>query len=161
MDIYQFSIYESGNLMMGLNMDFAGQDGKDEQTYSIIGAAMKVHRELGIGFLELVYQEAIETEFLFQHIPYERERMLPVHYRDKPIAQFRVDFLCYGEIIVELKALKSVSKNEESQVINYLKASCLHRALLINFGARKLQFKRFVFSCQKFESTNDDTVVEL
>lgn len=117
----------------------------DEQTKAIIGAAMKVHRELGCGFLEHVYQCALAVELDRQGIPFEREVEMPVHYMGEKLdCYYRADFICFGEIIVELKALAQLSGIEECQVINYLKASSLKRALLINFGGKSLEFKRFV-----------------
>lgn len=117
----------------------------DKQTYGIIGAAMSVHRELGRGFLEPVYQDALEQEFLLQNIPFEREKELPVFYKKTRLRSFyRMDFVCYDSIIVELKALPEISSKEESQVLNYLKASGFHRALLINFGTKSLEHKRIV-----------------
>jgi GxxExxY protein len=120
-------------------------DKKDEQTYRIIGAAMTVHRELGCGFLEAVYQEALEKEFQFKNIPYEREKKLPIQYRGQTLNTcYQADFVCFDSIIVELKALKQLSGTEGAQVINYLKASSSKKALLINFGPPQLQYKRFV-----------------
>ena len=119
----------------------------DEETYAIIGAAMTVHSQLGHGFLEAVYQEALEHEFRFLNIPYQREHKLPIYYRDAKLkTYYQTDFICYGSVIVELKALQQISGIEESQVINYLKASGLNRALLINFGTPKLQHKRLVYN---------------
>ena len=113
-------------------------DKRDEETYAIIGAAMTVHKELGCGFLEAVYQGALEQECTNQNIPYEREKKLPVCYRGKILeCYYKADFICYNSIIVETKALNKLSGIEESQVINYLKASGMHRSLLINFGAKK------------------------
>ena len=118
---------------------------RDEQTRVIIGAAMSVHRELGCGFLEQVYQCALGVELEKREIPFQREVELPVHYSGVKLdCYYRVDFICYDDILVELKALKELKGMEESQVINYLKASSLNRALLINFGGTSLEFKRFL-----------------
>lgn len=119
---------------------------RDEQTYAVIGAAMAVHRELGHGFLEAVYQAALACELSLQSIPFQREQRLPVCYRGEVIAEYQADFLCYGEVIVELKALQRLTGVEEAQVINYLKATGLQRGLLINFGAPSLEHKRLVFT---------------
>jgi len=120
---------------------------RDEQTYAIIGAAMTVHRELGRGFLEAVYQEALEREIRYLHIPYEREKKLPVYYRGNKLnAYYQADFVCYGTTIVELKALQKLSGTEDAQILNYLKAANLHKGLLLNFGTNSLEHKRFVFN---------------
>ena len=118
---------------------------RDNESYKVIGAAMKVHSELGNGFLEAVYQEALEIEFQNRKIPYKREMKIPVYYCGKELkTYYQADFVCYDNIIVELKALKSLSDIEKAQVLNYLKASKLKKALLINFGENHLVFKRFV-----------------
>jgi GxxExxY protein len=118
---------------------------RDRQTYSIIGAAMEVHRILGAGFLEPVYQAALEVELARRAVPSEREVELPVYYREEPLGvRYRVDFICFGEVLVELKALERVTKREENQVIHYLVASRLGRGLLLNFGASSLQYRRLV-----------------
>lgn len=120
---------------------------KDPQTYAIIGAAMEVHRQLGHGFLEGVYQEALAMEFARRAIPFAREVQLVICYKGQLLGcQYRADFLCYGEIIVELKALPALSGVEEAQVINYLKATGKQRSLLLNFGAPSLEYKRLVWN---------------
>ena len=106
---------------------------------------MKVHSERGCGFLEQVYQCALAVELEKQEIPFQREVELPVYYSDQKLdCYYRIDFICYDDVLVELKALKQLAGIEESQVINYLKASSMKRALLINFGGKSLDFKRFV-----------------
>ena len=132
----------------------------DKQTYAIIGAAMAVHRELGHGFLEAVYQAALAREFSLQGIPFKREVRLPVSYRGEVIAEYQADFICFGEVIVELKALQKLTGVEESQVINYLKATGLQRGLLLNFGAPSLQHKRLVFNRRKSAQSVDKTSLE-
>jgi GxxExxY protein len=120
---------------------------RDPETYAIIGAAMSVHSELGHGFLEAVYQEALAHEFRIREMVYEREKILPVYYRGNRLnTHYKADFLCFGRVIVELKALQQLSGVEESQVINYMKASGLKKSLLINFGANQLQYKRLVYN---------------
>ena len=119
----------------------------DEQTYAIIGAAMEIHKTLGCGFLEAVYQEALAIEFNLRKIPYRREVVLPVQYKGQTLnTAYKADFLCFDDIIVELKALDELSGIEKAQVINYLKASKMNRALLLNFGSLKLQYERMILS---------------
>ncbi len=118
---------------------------RDPETYCIIGAAMTVHHELGHGFLEPVYQAALEQEFRLLNVCYEREVDIPIFYRNEPLhVSYRSDFICYNNIVVEIKALKQITTVEESQVINYLKATGYERALLINFGTTSLQYKRLI-----------------
>ena len=122
-------------------------DSRDQQTHAIIGAAMEVHRQLGPGFLEQVYQQALAIEFSARTVPFLSEAELPVYYKGQRLAcSYRTDFVCYDEVIVELKALKAISGVEEAQVLNYLKTTGFERALLLNFGCPRLEFKRLVFS---------------
>jgi GxxExxY protein len=118
----------------------------DPQTYSIIGAAMDVHNALGCGFLEPVYFEPFEIELMARRIPFQRHVQLPILYKNRLLRKtYCADYICYGEVIVELKALASIGSLEEAQLINYLRAARLERGLLINFGARSLQYKRRVW----------------
>ena len=117
---------------------------KDE-AYKIIGAAMNVHRELGCGFLEAVYSEALEIEFKQQNIPYMREVPLQIQYKGETLTkQYKADYICYNNIIVELKALSSFEGVHEAQVLNYLKATGHQLGLLINFGEPSLKHKRLI-----------------
>jgi GxxExxY protein len=117
----------------------------DRQTYVIIGAAMEVHRHLGAGFLEPVYQEAFAVELDARGIQHEREVELPIRYKGVALnSRYRVDFMCFREVLVELKALAKLTTREESQVINYLNASGVATGMLFNFGTTRLQYRRFV-----------------
>jgi len=120
---------------------------KDPRTHAIIGAAMEVHRQLGCGFLEAVYQEAFQQELLERDILFQREVHIPVFYKGSRLAaDYRADFVCFDSVIVELKALQKPSGTEEAQIINYLKATGCEVGLLLNFGAKSLEYRRFVFS---------------
>lgn len=120
---------------------------RDPRTHAIIGAAMEVHRQLGCGFLELVYQEAFAVELHSRGIPYNREFKFPVLYKGRQLnCQYRPDFICFEAVIVELKALGQLSRVEESQLINYLKITGYHTGLLLNFGRKILEQRRFVLS---------------
>ena len=116
-----------------------------DESYNIIGACMAVHRELGTGFLEAIYQEALEKEFTFRNIPFVREQKLEVHYKGEVLEKsYIADFVCYKEVVVELKAVSSLESVHEAQLINYLKATNSKIGLLINFGQISLQQKRVI-----------------
>ena len=115
----------------------------EEETGKILNACMEVHKELGNGFLEPVYQEALEEEFKLQHIPYEREKLLNIIYKGKKLTkEYFADFVCYGNIIVELKAVTNLVKAHKSQIINYMKATNSEIGILVNFGENSLKWER-------------------
>ena len=120
---------------------------RDERTYKIIGAAMEVHKELGCGFLEGVYQEALAREFKIQGIPYMSQPVIEIKYKGQSLNKtYQPDFVCFDEIITEIKAIANLTGSEEAQLINYLKATGLKVGLLINFGAKSLEYKRLVYN---------------
>ena len=119
---------------------------RDPETFAIIGAAMEVHRELGKGFFELVYQTALALEFQEHGIPFKAEVSLPVRYKNKLLTcAYRADFVCFESVIVETKAISTLTGADEAQLINELKATGLKRGLLLNFGSTSLEYKRLVF----------------
>ena len=129
---------------------------RDPQTYAIIGAAMEVHRQLGHGFLEAVYEEALAIELAEKDIFLKREVPLPVYYKGQPLqCTYRADFVCYDDVIVELKAIGQLTGADEAQTINELKATGLHRALLVNFGAPSLEYKRLVLNLRESAQSAD------
>ncbi|MBP3738457.1 MAG: GxxExxY protein [Muribaculaceae bacterium] len=114
-----------------------------QESYAIVGAAMQVHSSLGCGFVEKVYQEALEIEFTKRGIPFEREKRLLIEYNSQILkTEFYVDFLCYDKIVVELKAVTEIVGEHKSQVINYLKAGGFKLGYLINFGQQSLYYER-------------------
>ena len=119
---------------------------RNQESYAINGAAMHVYNTLGIGFLEAVYQEALALEFTKRGIPFEREKELKIYYDGQELkTTYRADFVCYGDIIVELKAVSELDDSHRSQVYNYLKATGFKLGLLYNFGhADGLQYERKV-----------------
>lgn len=117
---------------------------KDE-AYAIIGAAFEVYKELKHGFLEPVYQLALAKEFILKDIPFEKEALINIYYKGEKLDKcYKADFICYNDIIIELKALSDLTSEHEAQLINYLKATNKKLGLLINFGRSSLQYKRII-----------------
>ncbi len=115
------------------------------ESYLIINAAFEVHNELKNGFLEPVYQEALQKEFNLQDIPAQKESLINIFYKGEKLDKYyKADFICYNDIIIELKALNELTSEHESQLINYLKATNKKLGILINFGKPSLQYKRII-----------------
>ena len=123
-----------------------------ELTGNVIGCAMTVHSALGNGFQEVIYQRALEIEMLDRQLSFAREQEMPVYYKHTQIGSRRVDFLVENAVSVELKAIAKLEDIHLAQAINYLEAYDLEVGLLINFGARSLEFKRV--SNRKFKQKN-------
>ena len=128
---------------MGANEDLILGD----EAYAIVGAAMEVHSTLGCGFLEAVYADALAVEFEARNIPFNREVPLGITYKGRLLNHgYRADFVAFGGIILELKAIKALGDIEKAQAIHYLKATAQPLALLLNFGAPKLDWMRLVLT---------------
>lgn len=118
-----------------------------EEAYKIVGACMEVHKELGSGFLEAVYHEALMYELNKQNIPFATNVKLQVQYKNIQLHKvYYADIICYDKIIVELKAIDGLISEHEAQVINYLKATGFKLGILVNFGTKSLQYKRLVYT---------------
>ena len=116
-----------------------------EESFAIIGACMKVHRTLGAGFLEAVYEEALEREFQNLKIPFKRQVKLDLYYGNQKLTkQYRADFICYDKIIVEIKAVAQIPNAFYAQLQNYLKCTNIELGMLINFGTSSLTYKRMI-----------------
>lgn len=115
-----------------------------ELSYAIVGAAMEVHRVLGSGFPEAIYQAAYEHELTLRGIPFEAQKVLKVNYKDVELGEFKVDFVIAGKIIVEIKAVSAIHPAHEAQALHYLAASGLRLAIIINFGTTSLETKRII-----------------
>ena len=116
-----------------------------EESYSIIGACMDVHSELGCGFLESVYQEALEITFNEYRIPFIKEAEININFKNKVLdKKYYADFICYNKIILELKAVSALTEIHEAQVFNYLKATGYKLGILVNFAEKSLVYKRIV-----------------
>jgi len=117
-----------------------------EESYLIIGLCMEVHNQLGHGFSEIVYKDALEYEFTLNQIPYQREKEYLVEYKSKVLEhKFFADFVVFDKIILEIKCVKTLVDEHESQAINYLKVSNNRLALLVNFARGKLEHKRIIY----------------
>lgn len=116
-----------------------------DESYNIRGALFSVYNELGCGFLERVYQDALEVEFRLRNIHYEREKLIQVMYKGHPLGEpYRADFVCYGKIIVELKSVSKILDVHRAQIINYLKATKMKLGFLVNFGEENIKIERIV-----------------
>jgi GxxExxY protein len=115
-----------------------------ELSFAIVGAAMEVHRQLGLGFLEAVYQKALAYELTLRGIPFEEQKVLSVYYKGELVGEYKADFVIDGKIILELKSVSAISNAHRAQARNYLAATGLRLAILINFGAASLETKRVV-----------------
>jgi GxxExxY protein len=117
----------------------------DPQTFQIIGAAMEVHRQLHRGLLEAIYCEALAIEFALRKIQFESDFPVQMQYKGQRLKGiYRMDFVCFGSVVVEVKGTSALTPADESQLLNYLAMSRLERGLLINFGGKSLEYKRRV-----------------
>ena len=116
-----------------------------EEAYKIIGCCMEVHKELGRGFNEIVYGDALEIEFRNNDIEYSREKKFNIFYKGEKLPRFyKADFIIFDKIVLEIKAINQLSKSDYRQTINYLATSKLKLAILINFGEDSLVYKRII-----------------
>ena len=114
----------------------------DQELYAIIGAAMEVQNEMGEGFLELVYHDALNVELGLRSIPFETEKPITITYKGQPLDRsYKADLVCYGNIVVELKSVEVLKAEHTAQLLNYLKATGLPMGVLINFGEKPLRYK--------------------
>lgn len=135
----------SSQIQLKQNERFVNELLYKEEVYSIIGAAIEVHKNLGSGFLEPVYQEAFEIELKSREIFFQSQCEIAIHYKDFILQKnYRADLVAFEKIIVELKATDHITPVDESQIINYLKATKFRLGLLINFGSVKMEWKRLV-----------------
>jgi GxxExxY protein len=127
---------------------------ESELTGKVIGCCMEVHRFLGNGFQEVIYQRALAIEFRRQNISFSREHEMDIYYKGENIGTRRVDFFVEGKVMVELKAIIHLEDVHLAQAINYLEAYGLETGLLVNFGAKSLEFKRVMKPLKKSQSIN-------
>lgn len=117
-----------------------------ELAFAIVGAAIEVHKTLGPGFLEAVYRKALLCELALRSIPFEEEKVLPVHYKGQLVGEYKADIVVDGKIILELKAVSAINAGHEAQALHYLAATGMELAIILNFGTPSLQQKRIVKS---------------
>jgi len=141
-DKTKLTIDEAIAKMRNIKPEKMTKEEQDNLTRKIIGSAMEVHNILGNGFQEVVYQRALSIEMRLRNIEHQREFEMPLFYKGIDVGQRRVDFLVSNEISVEIKAVINLEDVHLAQAINYLEAYNLQTGLLINFGAKSLQFKR-------------------
>jgi len=115
-----------------------------ERTFAVIGAAMEVHTTLGPGFLEAIYQGALERELTLRKIPFERKVKLPVTYKDIIVGEYEADLVIDKKFVVEIKAVSKFNASHQAQAMHYLAATGLHLALLLNFGTGSLEHRRII-----------------
>ena len=119
----------------------------DSRTFAIIGAAMEVHRVLGSGFLEVFYRDALAIEFGLRDIPFVAEAPCHVAYKGHPLrGHYRMDFVCFESVVIEVKARSGTGPAEQAQVLSYLASAGFQTGLLLNFGAARLEYKRFILT---------------
>jgi GxxExxY protein len=117
----------------------------DPQTFQIIGAAMEVHRRMQRGLYELFYSAALAVEFELRQIPFYKDRPIRLQYKGRALeGTYKIDFVCFETVVVEVKAVSALTPADESQLLNYLAMTNLERGLLINFGTKSLEYKRRV-----------------
>jgi len=117
----------------------------EKESYKIIGACISVHSELGCGFLEAVYQEALAIEFRINGISFKQEKTMDIYFKGMKLnKKYIADFICFDKIVLELKALNKITTEHESQLLNYLKATGLRLGILVNFGEGSLKHKRLI-----------------
>jgi GxxExxY protein len=134
----------------------------DPETFAVIGAAMAVHRELRHGFLEAVYQDALAVELAARSICFEREKLLQIRYKGGFLPScYKADFVCFGSVLVECKALARIGGAESAQVLNYLRITGLSRAVLLNFGSPSLEYKRLIFTVEKMGGNVHDPKADI
>ncbi len=122
-----------------------------EETYQILGACFEVYKEKGCGFLEAVYQECLEIEFKKRNIPYEAQKIIPLSYKGHSLKQiYKADFICFGKIILEIKATDRLTDKDRAQLLNYLNATGFEVGLSVNFWHHpQLEHERFILTQKK------------